>query len=514
MSAPAVPTSGIAGGVIEDSVSGVPTPVSTLQAPVADPAPEVFPHTGQSNAPDPYVYNQFIHAASVVWTTSMLPGTLLWSCALHPSQMNSILAYLTKIYNAWAGGFDFRIKVAGTGFHAGALALVRLPPNITPSSVSNPMLFNAFEWSIHDAKSLETFSKHLIDQRNVMYHWNPFDVNDPQTFGGYFALYVHIPLNTSSTGSSQIMIEIWNRAAQDFIPSQVIPPSIADSKSGPPLSSYEILFDLPGQFHPTLDSILCSQIICDPSVIGITYGRYGTRKLDGSNNSRPYVPWKFVPIFGVTGQPFRNRDGGDLTRPGVFSEPNNHWQLYCVPRLALSTGSTQFSVINMALATPAGVSQESVFYNFDTARFGLSNDPEPVMTPFGGECIVFFRTDAPAVVPLEARVLARTIQTVAMSQWFDTFRETNTLTPSTAILFQLIDRTTELGVAYFKLYFDGYFTTAPRTTILIMNFRDFRLQFSGIVSRTSPIPINPTFAANLMTLRACKRVKVDKLSKN
>ena len=77
------------------------------------------------------------------------------------------------MYNAFAGGFQFSLTIAGTGFHAGKLMVVRLPPNIHPTSLRRIQDVGAFPYYIIDPKTLETIVKSAMDQRDVMYHYLP-----------------------------------------------------------------------------------------------------------------------------------------------------------------------------------------------------------------------------------------------------------------------------------------------------------------------------------------------------
>jgi hypothetical protein len=72
-----------------------------------------------------------------------------------PLRANNIISYLAGIFNAWNGGLEYQAKVAGTGFHAGALGIARIPPNIDPTTLKTVSQFTAFEYSVIDPKTLE-----------------------------------------------------------------------------------------------------------------------------------------------------------------------------------------------------------------------------------------------------------------------------------------------------------------------------------------------------------------------
>jgi hypothetical protein len=176
-----------------------------------------------------YLKKQHLALQRFTWSTSQLPGTLLVSIPITPLRANTIVSYLSGIYNAWNGGLEYQAKVAGTGFHAGALGIARIPPNINPASFKTVAQFTAFEYSVIDPKTLEAVSKHIPDQRPIMYHYMSDDFSDPNNIGGYFVIFVILQLNTSSTGTNQIDVQIFNKLAPDFRFIQVIPPSLTSS---------------------------------------------------------------------------------------------------------------------------------------------------------------------------------------------------------------------------------------------------------------------------------------------
>lgn len=215
--APAVPTSSTAVAPTTKVESTQEAPhgqsVSNIGHGGAGPE-EAMLHTGAFNTIDMYMRMQFLALASFRWDTAQAPGTLLWSTPISPKNSHQFIRHLSQMYNTWVGGFDYNVKVCGTGFHAGALAVVRLPPNISPSAVSAPSDFTAFEYLIIDPKTLEVVTEHIIDQRRWMYHY----MNDTgiDSIGGHLAVYVLVQLNTSSTGSQSIAIQVLSRPSQSF----------------------------------------------------------------------------------------------------------------------------------------------------------------------------------------------------------------------------------------------------------------------------------------------------------
>ncbi|APG77416.1 hypothetical protein 2 [Wuhan spider virus 6] len=226
VNAPQPSTSGPA-EIFDATIAGTnETPVSSdgNRGPNTTEAPT---HAGANNGIDPFFFKHFIALRKATWTVNQDPATLLFSVPIHPSECHQWMAHIGKMYNVWAGGIDFAVKVAGTGFHAGAIMCVRIPPNIQPKTLRTESDITAFEYSVIDPKTLEVISKSVMDQRYVMYHYtNEFNLEKPRTFGGYFCIYVLMPLNTSATGSAEITVQIFSKPCSDFKFSQLKPISL------------------------------------------------------------------------------------------------------------------------------------------------------------------------------------------------------------------------------------------------------------------------------------------------
>lgn len=213
-----------------DSTAVAPHPNSVSAVGTGDPnTAEGWRHAGQKNTFDIVIHRQFIPIDNFIWTSSMKRGHLLWYTAVHPSRCNPLIDHLSKIYNTWEGGFEFNFKVAGTGFHAGALAFVRIPPNRHPSEFKSPSEWGTFEYVVIDPKTLEVMTAEIMDQRRFFYHYMQLDFDDPDSFGGYMACYVLMDLNTSSTGTQQITVQAFCRPGPKFSMDQLIPPSTSSN---------------------------------------------------------------------------------------------------------------------------------------------------------------------------------------------------------------------------------------------------------------------------------------------
>ncbi|APG77514.1 hypothetical protein 2 [Hubei picorna-like virus 73] len=206
------------------------------------PPVEAVTHTGNAgNFETQYMHSQWIQVPNIpTWSTGQLPGTILWQSPIHP-MINRCTDFMSQVYSAWSGGFDFKIKVVGTAFHGGWLAFTRVPPHVPLSSLKRVDDFTMFETVYLDPKATDCADIQVMDQRPILYHLNTIPLREPQdgettrdqfldslSFGGRLVMWVSGQLLTSSTGSQTIHVLIWTKPGAQFTFAQVIPPGVTD----------------------------------------------------------------------------------------------------------------------------------------------------------------------------------------------------------------------------------------------------------------------------------------------
>ena len=177
-----------------------------------------------------FFYTNFFVLTPIVWSTTDTPGKVLWQLELLPENLHENLKVIMRMYNQWAGDFEFAMKIAGTGFHGGALAIVYTPPNIDPKALTQTN-FTYFDYVLIDPKTQDITAFAGKDVRNVGFHWqwNRSEQEPTSFFGkvaakaGYLTALVFLPLIASSTGVSQINIGLFSRLARNFRVGQMIP---------------------------------------------------------------------------------------------------------------------------------------------------------------------------------------------------------------------------------------------------------------------------------------------------
>lgn len=205
--------------LVDSAADGAVGPaVSRNELPPA-PSQEGVLAMGELNMVDPYLYKQMIQVANFTWSTRDEPNKLLWYMAVQPSSFNKILAHLSRIYVSWVGSVEVSFKIAGTGFHAGWLKFVHLPPSIHPTDVAGrPFEHTVHPWVAADPKELALASLVVRDIRRTHFHYarTPNEGTRVDDIGGYIACFVSQNLNTSSTGSQNIQVNVYTRLNPDF----------------------------------------------------------------------------------------------------------------------------------------------------------------------------------------------------------------------------------------------------------------------------------------------------------
>jgi len=524
MSSTAPPVPSGEGTTVDPDLIGA-GPISKLRAGEEQTKGPLTSHVGQSNRPDRYIYDHFIQLATFTWSTTQLPGTLLFSVPIHPSRMNWVIAYLTALYNCWSGGFQFAVKVAGTGFHAGSVVFCRIPPNLDPTTITNPQDFTVFEWSFMDPKELDLKGFQVMDQKPFEYHYNPLNLDNPNSFGGHFAVYVQMPLATSSTGNQQVSMMVLNKCDENFNVAQVIP--VQNNIIGIDYRDYEnILPNFPTYVVPC-DWRAAAYLRADPTIL-VTAPRMTEvqARLDGSDFGVKYAPLRTPMLqqgvaFGVPGivSPwsddafdFKYVAPGELPNCAVLAKFRS--ATYVNPMGCTGTSS---SLVNF----PTGFAASDQLFNSNVPRLVFAPlfegfypaDLAPLpFVPNGDETIVLFQHFEP-VGPL----IAVSSQTETMYRLLQALASKYSWTNNNALLFTLVHRVTELPVAYLKLYFEGVFSTSRRSTVTTWRLADYKLNFISVMSRNGIIPSSAVFEQNSLLVGAGRALddankRIDKLT--
>jgi len=396
-----------------------------------------------------YLKKQHLALQRVTWSTAHLPGTLLVSIPITPLRANQIISYLCGVHNAWNGGQDYQVKVAGTGFHAGALGIARIPPNLDPSSFKTVAQFTAFEYTVIDPKTLEAMSKHIPDQRPVMYHYMSEDFSNPNNIGGHFVIFVILQLNTSSTGTNQIDVQIFNKLSSDFRFIQVVPPNLNLSPNTD-VEKWANLFNTPALHYSTIYPTAVDEI----KVLAA-----------GASSSTTMVP---VANAGST-----------VLYPRNITISRSAFVGYHFPSALIDMTSP----INLNANITVTGAVTGFFYFLIIPDNAVVTYPgaTTVASPTG-ESLVTFETFANGGGSGSAFI---GLTTTALSQFFASRQYQ--IASNEAVLCTLTSRSTGLPLTYIKIYHSGIIT-APAMSETIFNFYDIQCTFVSYIQATSPFP--------------------------
>nr|AWK23451.1 VP1 structural protein [Bat calicivirus A10] len=443
-----------------------------------------------------YLKKQHISLQRFTWSTSQLPGTLLVNIPITPLRANNVISYLSGIFNAWNGGLEYQAKVAGTGFHAGALGIARIPPNIDPTTLKTVAQFTAFEYSVIDPKTLEAISKHIADQRPIMYHYMSNDFSDPNNIGGYFVIFVILQLNTSSTGTNQIDVEIFNKLAPDFRFIQVIPPNIpvapiTDVENGQTYSLLQFTFTLYFDFLFAMRIEAAQPFKCADGMVNLEV-----------------LSFLILHILPLILHLFWVEDirGSLLQRQASFHlmvimfktlSINSHNVGANFTRILQSGVLAATSPVNFTAATVVAGAVVATNYYLNpnssvvcTATYGST----PNIVPPAGESLVTFSYGSGLVAT------PFTLTTTFLAEQFLSRRYV--INNNEAVLCQLFSRQTGLPVAFIKIYYNGHITSNAQVTAINLDFTDLKLEFISYTQATTPIPsLTMTMMQSLQSIR-------------
>jgi len=126
-------------------------------------------------------------------------------------------------------------------------------------------------------------------------------------------------------------------------------------------------------------------------------------------------------------------------------------------------------------------------------------DLSPAVAPPLNESFVVFSSVYENVTLTRGDV--RSAQTTQMIGALNEF-SANVITPNQAILFVMTQKSTQLPIRYFKLYYDGFMTASSTAIENVFTFSAYDITPVSIIQATDAIPTNSTLRTNELMLRA------------
>lgn len=509
----------------------------------------INPATGAVGMLPSELYTRNIAIGNITWSTTQNTGAILFQSPISPAGGNVYVQYFSQLYNAWAGGMEYSILIAGTGFNGGKLVMVHVPPNYDVADIQGLQDITVFPYKVVDVKEAGECVTLAYDERNVLFHWRTTDPSDISSTGGTFAIFVLAPLVNSNGVPGLVNIVLFNRPSPNFRVAQLMPIQAAEKIPNNVLSAAAFM-PQPGSTprSPYTDSAIESLVVqtYQPT---ITLGAYGARRGDGSLVGRPYTFWgkQAFCIWNQSYQTLSTQEcnislwgqnaspAADISRPlNIYI---NHYNLPTSPTVTntyIGNNATNPAgvvcgyndVLNPQMLedlTPADFPMVGDTYTSSIAALGAGSpsspfvflfnpgynnctvieDPEYPFTfnPLNGECVVYWQTAESTV-----RQSPNLVNSLQCSTNIETLTNVNNLlTAGQALLIQVYDTETGLPIGYLKFYYEGVFTTTPSSTVITAPLNQLKFKPTQVVDATSFIPETTEILSNQVLVESRRR---------
>nr|ACX69259.1 VP1 [Norovirus dog/GVI.1/Bari/91/2007/ITA] len=233
------------------------------------------PVAGQFNAIDPWIRQNFVQAPEGEFTVSPrnAPGEILLNLELGP-HLNPFLQHLAQMYNAYAGGMEVQVVLAGNAFTAGKIIFAAIPPHFPPERLSAAQA-TQFPHVIVDVRQLEPIVLPLPDVRHNLFHFN--QQNDERM---HLVAFLYTPLRANSGNGDDVFTvscRVLTRPSQDFEFMFLVPPTV-EKKT--------VAFSLPqlavGEMSNSRWPARITGMVVDPRLPQVLHIQNGRCTLDGT----------------------------------------------------------------------------------------------------------------------------------------------------------------------------------------------------------------------------------------
>ncbi len=495
MSAPA--TASLTGAIETSGDHGAP-PLDTNTVATGSQVGEMVAHTHAVNTIDMAYYNRFFFLTALQWSAKEVYGQTIYQLPLKPANMWKNLRLLERMYYAWQGGFDISVRVAGTGFNGGMLAVVKTPPGIDLNDTSEAA------WSYYsrielDPKELTPVGFSTTDQRATHFHWT-FNTNDSRfgslnEVGGNLWFVVVLPLITAQRDvDAAVNLAIFAKCGQDFSFSGIkeadetgkVENSLKLYRATN--SEYSYLLEHPNFPEASIDNIILSKLSNATKCVS-SDGKEAMSPVIPIHESDTTVPGTGESTYTMSFSGVPKIVGTTVWMNAFQSNSDKNFSA------DLNTARIEGDYNKKPMSVSAHTGYKILGFSYNTSGAGEYSALAP-----NGEAIIFF--DNKATNEYQA-TLTRTLQ----AEWFDiwTLKQQDGFDP----IFQLKSKDGRT-LCYMRWVNGGYFTTnmpAAETKIPIPEVKE-NLEFYGYLPRTTVLPANPP-TLDLHTVRT----KTDELKR-
>lgn len=467
---------------------------------------EVGRAAGEDGQLPSYFYQHWRKVATIPWTTNDPIGKILWSTDVTPLGFDPTLAWQMRLWHAWGGDMEIMVRLVGTGFHAGQVACVSLPPRIYPNSVTNPLKYSIYPFEILDPKKLDPIMMTLRDRRNTKYHYLRHDGNDTTDadVGGHFAIYVDSPLNTSSTGLNRVNISIWAKCAQNFAPAFYRDPLVEIPKESPiaPDTLTDLLNSL-GSVYNNLSAAQnnANQLARMENMKVLTNYYANSVKLNGS----------LIQI--KSGEQWHNDSSWFSAKIVITGDASvKYYWVQSVDGHIISALSDMSVVVSNGLTTYWCTHKERKWKTIEKLP-SLLVDITPTPVAEVEKCTAYYRSGTQTTfnetinnlkvdrqdetfVLFAGSFSSYAIQTQILAQAFRAKIFANILEDNMCFLYTIKTRRSGLPLFQVKLHSGGYFTALNTGSLALDNLSDLIWEPSGLIASDAPMITNQQMAQN------------------
>lgn len=447
----------------------------------------------------PFMQTQNVHTATIEWNTGMQQGTILYTKPVHPG-MNAWGYQISPMFNAWAGGMDFSLKINATYIHAGQILMCVIPPNEDPYSLT-PTSATMWPYLTIDARSMEIISTTIVDQKPTTYHYMGQEVVPVKgagvmdgtayfnslAIGAQIVVMVFSRLNIGSGGSQQVEIPMWTKFAADFVFLQPRPPKI----TGLPVQVIMPLtcVDIPKQRTWSGNALIANIVIKPSTQLTIPGGATFTCAMRNGKWIHEVKEFVVDPVqydeTGVKSYADQTATSVQLTGSQYYAEGTFGPAGSGVPTYKSSyTSNGLFKISDSAWSsvTIAGRGMTTWVSSASTDKYVPCDIPDIALVM--PESLVVFTPAAATSTGVYG------IQTAEFRQQFR-LGAYQSVPDNSCVFMQVYNKVLQEPVAVVKLWPMGYMTTVASATEVVLKAQDLEFRFLQIAPTTTPLVPKP-----------------------
>ncbi|APG76866.1 hypothetical protein 2 [Beihai sipunculid worm virus 5] len=472
---------------------GGPAALDTQQVPVEASQTAIVAHSGDVNVIDPYLKKHFILNSIFRWTTAMPAGTIIRKIPVHPSYANPQVQHLSQMYNLWAGSLDYKIEIAGTGFHGGRLLVAKVPPNLNPDDYT-PQGLTVFHNVEIEVKQSMGGTLTAIDQKNIVYHYNSGSKPELGSVdGGTLVIIVLYPLVLAAEQNGSVNLGLYSKLGDDFVFSQM-QPVLQTTTYNPTHLNNMFRFDHRECLHPVVTACVFKKLRVSKNQKEVYHGlgflagaddtrrlfkehRNDTRGCSNTDGTSATPVQGFTRIFESQVQFGLNiyHNGGNGVTDQVYTAQGN------VSNPAKGYVWLQHG-IHDAVQNENAYCAEGTKSHLDPIAWyedPLCPPPAPVSTT-NGEGIVYFQFDGDTTDRgcLQDYTIMSMFRAGALEE----------LALGESVVFQLVDARTNNVLNYVRLHREGFMSAVMPATSTEYDLRDIYLRYMEKLPVSNPLP--------------------------